>query len=513
MSTTLQRWEKVTARDEGKPSSQELTELQVIEAVAGVSPAKAAEYREQVLKARGAGVGDNLTNVKMDIPEGGIAVEDRTTQADSTRVTTYLDEARRIAAQDKDVQAAATVVGMSSEELARKRYTGRSVYDPMTGVAYIGHSKAAEEELSHSINPNTNEGRLSSDAMQDKAMPSARALSLSSSAAYYGLGRRSERVNAMGMVKHVLMRKYKDILPNLKSADDIYNVLGMVEEALSDGEGAPEDLAPVQAILYTYEALRKMDPAKMTPEQKKAWDDLSSPDIWNQVANDDARKNTSREMMADAKGGDVQVTPSRGSIFSTDDVPSTIFGIPVVASKGLYTKADLRFFERHPEAGGYYDMGSGENVEDGSPEGAPAQGDKSGESAETTNRWGGNIRSDGRSLYFFRDDMGKITGYGTTESITVPGVGGQKGQYVVIPTIVDGRKLTDEQASAHYAESGEYWAARSTAKEANKVAQEVHEDHARTYGSQWNAYIESHPDELSGSLKAEIEKSKMQEMK
>jgi hypothetical protein len=129
------------------------------------------------------------------------------------------------------------------------------------------------------------------------------------------------------------------------------------------------------------------------------------------------------------------------------------------------------------------------------------------------NRWGGNLRSEGRPLYLFRDDKGKITGYGTTESIVIPGVGEQAGQFVVAPTIVNGKKQTDEQAAAHYRESGEYWAAKPTAEEADRTAQEVHEDHARIYGPQWNEYIEAHPDELSEKLKAEIEESKKAEVR
>ena len=132
---------------------------------------------------------------------------------------------------------------------------------------------------------------------------------------------------------------------------------------------------------------------------------------------------------------------------------------------------------------------------------------------KATNRWGGNLRSEDRPLYLFRDDKGKTTGYGTTESIVIPGVGDQAGQFVVAPTIVDGKKLTNEQAAAHYRESGEYWAARPTAEEADRTAQEVHEDHARIYGPQWNEYIEAHPDELSEKLKAEIEESKKAEVR
>lgn len=48
---------------------------------------------------------------------------------------------------------------------------------------------------------------------------------------------------------------------------------------------------------------------------------------------------------------------TNGNFLATDRVPETIFGIPVVASHDQYTDADIRFFEEHPDAGGYYDLG------------------------------------------------------------------------------------------------------------------------------------------------------------
>ncbi len=81
-----------------------------------------------------------------------------------------------------------------------------------------------------------------------------------------------------------------------------------------------------------------------------------------------------RLLRQDAGGGDARFSASRG-MFATDEVPRTIFGIPVVADEGAYTESDLEFFRKHPEAGGFYDMGDGEDVEDGSPEGAPVQDD------------------------------------------------------------------------------------------------------------------------------------------
>lgn len=50
------------------------------------------------------------------------------------------------------------------------------------------------------------------------------------------------------------------------------------------------------------------------------------------------------------KGGD-----GLSNFLATDDVPPTLFGVPIVADG--YTDADLEFFDRNPEAGGYYDLG------------------------------------------------------------------------------------------------------------------------------------------------------------
>ena len=62
------------------------------------------------------------------------------------------------------------------------------------------------------------------------------------------------------------------------------------------------------------------------------------------------------------------------NFLATDKVPDTIFGIPIVSRREDYTEADIAFFQEHPEAGGYYDMGDGEGEEP--PEGLepPPQG-------------------------------------------------------------------------------------------------------------------------------------------
>lgn len=67
---------------------------------------------------------------------------------------------------------------------------------------------------------------------------------------------------------------------------------------------------------------------------------------------------------------------------ATDRVPDTIFGIPVVADG--YTEEDVEFFLRHPEAGGYYDMGDLNDIPDGDPDGQEgASGGETETEAET----------------------------------------------------------------------------------------------------------------------------------
>lgn len=60
----------------------------------------------------------------------------------------------------------------------------------------------------------------------------------------------------------------------------------------------------------------------------------------------------STDVQQDAKGGE-----NFSNFLATDEVPETLFGIPVVSEEGQYTEDDLAFFKANPKAGGYYDMG------------------------------------------------------------------------------------------------------------------------------------------------------------
>ncbi len=63
----------------------------------------------------------------------------------------------------------------------------------------------------------------------------------------------------------------------------------------------------------------------------------------------------------DERGGEVF-----GNFLATDDVPDTLFGVPVVT--GGYSPEDLEFFKEHPSAGGFYDMGDGTATGESSPD-------------------------------------------------------------------------------------------------------------------------------------------------
>lgn len=51
-----------------------------------------------------------------------------------------------------------------------------------------------------------------------------------------------------------------------------------------------------------------------------------------------------------------------GNFLATDEVPETLFGVPIVTSG--YTKGDTEFFKAFPEAGGFYDLGDNTSDDD-----------------------------------------------------------------------------------------------------------------------------------------------------
>ena len=65
----------------------------------------------------------------------------------------------------------------------------------------------------------------------------------------------------------------------------------------------------------------------------------------------------SRETQQASKAGDSPRRADLSNFLATDEVPETLFGIPIVASPEQYTEADIAFFKEHPRAGGFYELG------------------------------------------------------------------------------------------------------------------------------------------------------------
>lgn len=66
----------------------------------------------------------------------------------------------------------------------------------------------------------------------------------------------------------------------------------------------------------------------------------------------------------------------------------------------------------------------------------------------------------------------------TTRSMSI---GTSEGE-VLIPTVVDGKSLTNEQAIAHYRKTGQHLGVFSTPEEADAYAEALHNEQARRMG-------------------------------
>lgn len=114
------------------------------------------------------------------------------------------------------------------------------------------------------------------------------------------------------------------------------------------------------------------------------------------------------------------------------------------------------------------------------------------------NQWGGNLRNDGRRVLFRRDKDGKVNGYSTTSSMLVRH---DDGKFAVVPTVVGGKELSQEEAVKHYAETGEHWGMADDEESAQKMAQEVHDTHMKGNQAKWNDWLHEHWDEVSDDIR------------
>jgi len=115
-----------------------------------------------------------------------------------------------------------------------------------------------------------------------------------------------------------------------------------------------------------------------------------------------------------------------------------------------------------------------------------------------TNQWGGNLRTEGRKPLIRRGANGKVSGYSTTKSMLVQD---RDGKIAVIPMVVDGKELSQEDAVRHYADTGEHWGKADDEDSARKMARAVHDEHQKAYQKGWNEYIQSHWDDMGDEIR------------
>ena len=122
---------------------------------------------------------------------------------------------------------------------------------------------------------------------------------------------------------------------------------------------------------------------KLVEEQAEdpyGWGSPEYDELVSRFADGDRRDVSSVDVQQDRKGGE-----AFSNFLATDDVPETLFGIPVVTKD--YTEEDLEFFKRNPKAAGFYDLGGDGAEPEPEPEpprgggggGVPSADDKGGE--------------------------------------------------------------------------------------------------------------------------------------
>lgn len=333
-------------------ANRDQTEIAALAAVTGLSGDKANEYYHQVLDARGekrdANDGTyspaaNLGNTKVSRsgrkPKGSSGKNVEPIRVfEKGKDPEAFDDAKKAMADSPSTEITALQIEMTPEDFvkAQMKRSGtasgdRSFSDSNTGVVYAARPEALEEELSHQLNPadakNTTAENKLADKAQADALVRAKGLGLGRDEAYYVFVKRGERVNAMAMAKHVVMRARKDLAPLLAEQGEgaVDAFVAEVEREMR-ADGRPDDVKPVLAVVRAYAKLSRMKPSEMTPEQREAWKDLSDAGVWDQVAKAEKNRESSvdKEVMADAKGGDAggEVTEN-AEIVSSGEVADT----------------------------------------------------------------------------------------------------------------------------------------------------------------------------------------------
>lgn len=326
-------------------AGRDQTEMAALAAVTGLSGDKANEYYHQVLGARGAKPADNLVDGDENDWHADDFYNPSATNLGNTKIARSgrkpkgssgknvepiqvfekgkdpkaFDDAKKAMTASPSTEITAQQVEMSPDDVVKAQMNrsgtaggNRSFSDSDTGVVYAARPEALEEELSHQLNPadarKTTAENKRADKAQADALARAKGLGLGRDEAYYVFGKRGERVNAMAMAKHVVMRARKDLVPLLAEQGEgaVDAFVAEVEREMR-ADGRPDDIKPVLAVVRAYAKLSQMKPSEMTPEQREAWKDLSDAGVWDQVAKAegaDDESSAGKEVMADAKGGD-----------------------------------------------------------------------------------------------------------------------------------------------------------------------------------------------------------------
>lgn len=245
--------------------------------------------------------------------------------------------------------------------LAQPRFAdGRRAFHQVGGYSYVpegGMSASLHEAGGHGLNPTDNTG------------PTGEQLDGKFSRWYYWAGD-AERGAFLGDLRKQVWMSQKTDTGDPK----------MLQKVLKDAWDNPsryKDMSPAvrKGLMQYHDLMEYKGPDQEVLDLKRRVEQMVKDKSYvNQFASV-GRSDTSA--MAAAKAGDADRFARSRSFLATDEVPESIFGIPVVAGEEDYTPEDIAFFRKHPEAGGYYDLGDEEGQLPEEP--APVQAAKGGQ--------------------------------------------------------------------------------------------------------------------------------------
>lgn len=152
------------------------------------------------------------------------------------------------------------------------------------------------------------------------------------------------------------VRAFATLPARAQDGDGLYNLLKSKELR---GPLDEPDLEYFRRALNIMESAIPVHRTDATVDLIDATAELRMPSrkIDKDVYADAEGSDTRRDIRAASKAGDAPRRADLSNFLATDEVPETLFGIPVVANPEQYTEADIAFFKEHPRAGGFYELG------------------------------------------------------------------------------------------------------------------------------------------------------------